>query len=135
MALRVSLGQATATSAAPWLIHQAGGSLLSNFASSRYRVCLEMPTRAAKSPAGSPLRRQVSSSSSRCSGVVGAEVRVAWAGPGVGPCGGAAAWRLRGGGPAAPGEGGCSAAVGRERPGRGAAGWERVECGLVIVLR
>jgi hypothetical protein len=38
-----------------------------------YRVCLEMPTSAAKSPAGRPLRRQVSSNSRRCSGVRGEE--------------------------------------------------------------
>ena len=38
-----------------------------NFFFQEYRVCLDTPTKAAKSPAGRPLRSQVSSRSKRCS--------------------------------------------------------------------
>ena len=43
----------------------------SNFFFQAYNVCLETPTREAKSPAGRPLRCQVSRINSRCSGVMG----------------------------------------------------------------
>ena len=48
-------------------------------------VCLETPTRAAKSPAGRPLRCQVSSSSSRCSGEIAGGRSVGWANRGLRP--------------------------------------------------
>jgi hypothetical protein len=37
-----------------------------------YKVCLETPTKGAKSPAGKPLRRHVSKINRRCSGDSGA---------------------------------------------------------------
>jgi len=51
-----------------WSISPAGPSA-SNFFFQPYKVCLHMPTRAAKSRAGRPLRCQVSKSNSRCSTV------------------------------------------------------------------
>src|SRR5262249_6247584 len=51
-----------------WSINPAGPSV-SNFFFQPYKVCLDMPTKAAKSPAGSSLRFQVSRSSNRCSTV------------------------------------------------------------------
>src|SRR5262249_25843154 len=45
------------------------GPCSSNFFFQPYKVCLHIPTKAAKSPAGRPLRCQVSKSSSRCSAV------------------------------------------------------------------
>src|SRR5215831_6908777 len=47
------------------------GPWAANFRCHSYRVCRDRPTSAAKSAAGRPLRRQVSSKSSRCSAVNG----------------------------------------------------------------
>jgi hypothetical protein len=52
-----------------WSISPAGPLSWNRFFQ-EYRVCLEMPTSGAKSPAGRPLRCQQSRMSSRCSGVI-----------------------------------------------------------------
>src|SRR5260370_1113721 len=64
-------GQAAAAGAATGPVLQAGGPSASNLCFQAYMVCLERPTRAAKSPAGRLLRRQVSNRSRRCSPVRG----------------------------------------------------------------
>src|SRR5262249_40515733 len=77
-----------------------------------YRVCLDTPTRGAKSPAGRPLRRQASRTSRRCSGVRG----------GAGASSGRGGRRARGGG-GAPGRpaGAPPGGGGGGRPGPGGA--------------
>ena len=60
-----------------WSMRPAG-PCVSNFFFQAYRVCLDSPTNAAKSPAGRPLRRQVSSNSNRCCAVNGTVGAAGW---------------------------------------------------------
>jgi hypothetical protein len=114
-----------------WSSRPAGPSLANRFCQA-YGVCLDRPTRAAKSAAGRPLRCQASSSSSRCSAVragvgpasLGTRRRPRrgwprrgkaprarpgkWSGASAWP---AAAWSAASAGPSAGGSGACGEAA------------------------
>jgi hypothetical protein len=71
MARRVGSGRRLPVGPPRGLSSGSAGPSVSNFFFQAYRVCLEIPTRGAKSPVGKPLRRQASRTSRRCSAVRG----------------------------------------------------------------